>query len=153
MMFNELKIYLPKFLSAESEKNLYDEIRGFINNSLKNRYYTSNLSNQSIVFQGDGIFDLPFYNNSDGLVKSVNCMVISNTCDIDISNKRSLPTHISYCPIIMLSKYKDILIKNSSKTQEQIDDHISAIRRQEVTQMFYLPKNNKLKERVNSTFG
>jgi len=58
MVFNELKIYLPKFLSAESQKELYNEIKEFVNKSLQNRYYTSKLAEFPTIFQGDGLFSI-----------------------------------------------------------------------------------------------
>ncbi len=66
-------------------------------------------------------------------------MVISNTCDIDPDNKRLFPSQIVYSPIFNLNKYKTHLLMNSSKTEHQINDHIQSIKRQEITQIFYLP--------------
>jgi hypothetical protein len=146
MVFNELKIYLPKFLSDESEKVLYDEIKGFIKNSLNNRYYTTKLNDEHIIYQGDGLFELPIYDHGDKTTKKSRSIVISNTCDIDIANKRPLPINISFCPLIRLSKYKNLLLNKSGKTIEQVESHIDSIKRQEITQMFFLPKNDKLEE-------
>jgi hypothetical protein len=139
MKLEDLTIYLPKYLSAESAKALHEELKSFMANSWPNKYYTFGLRYEKVVFQGDGIDNLPFFNYLDRTEKNITCMVISNTCDIELSNRRLLPTFVTYCPIIKLSKYRNILLKHSTDTSQQIEAHIDAIKRQEITSIFYLP--------------
>lgn len=73
-------------------------------------------------------------------VKNVKSIIISNTCDIDKTNLRNFPTRMVYAPIFSLEKYQGFLLKMSEKTPQQIADHISSIKRQRVTQVFYLPQ-------------
>ena len=146
MKLEDLRIYLPKYLSAESEKSLHAEIKSFLANSWPNKYYTSRLQHENIVFQGDAIQDLPFTNHPDSTERLTTCMVISNTCDIDLANKRPLPTLVSYCPIIKLSKYKSLLSAQSAADSKSIDDHIDAIKRQENTSIFFLPSAGSISE-------
>ncbi len=41
--------------------------------------------------------------------------------------------------LFSFKKYKDKITQDSSKSPQAIEDHIAAIKRQEVTQIFYLP--------------
>jgi hypothetical protein len=145
MNFEEIKLYLPKFLSAEAERELLHEMRNFISGTLKNRYYSSFLEKNPIIYQGDGFFNLPLYDYDENKIKHTKSVVLSNTCDVDMENPRKFPIFITHCPLINLSKYKAHL-ERSSITNEQIESHITSIKNQEVTQMFYLPKNQILED-------
>lgn len=148
MKLEDFKLYLPKFLSAESDKELFDSLKGFPNN-IDTRIYTNYLSGTDIIYQGDGINDMLFINLPNTDVKPVPSMILSNTCDIDIENVRNFPSQVVYAPIFNLAKYQEALYKNSKKTKEQIDSHIKAIKNQEITQIFYLPKvDDKLDDSI-----
>lgn len=139
MKLEDFKLYLPKFLSAESEKELFNSLKDFPKN-IDSRIYTNYLSNSDIIYQGDGISDMLFVNLPSPEIKPVPSMILTNTCDIDIVNVRNFPSQVVYAPIFNISKYKEALYKNSKKTEEQIDSHINSIKNQEITQIFYLPK-------------
>ncbi len=139
MRLEDFKLYLPKFLSAESDRELFDSLKDFPNN-IDDRIYTDYLSDSDIIYQGDGIRDMLFVNLPNPDIKPVPSMILSNTCDIDLKNVRNFPSQVVYTPIFNLLKYQDALNKNSSKTQVQIDSHIHSIQNQEITQIFYLPK-------------
>lgn len=139
MDIEKLKIYLPKYLSSEFEKDLFDELKRFPDN-IDQRIYTTYLEDESIIFQGDGIKDLLVVQLPNTEIKEVNSIVLSNTCDIDIENKRNFPSQIVYSPLIPFDKYTATLRSNSSKTEEQLDAHFDSIRKQRVTQIFFLPK-------------
>lgn len=145
MNFDEIKLYLPKFLSSESEKQLFEGLRDFPQN-LDSRLYTSALKNSKNIFQGDGIKDLLVINLPNTTVKEVKSMIFSNTCDVDTSNIRNFQSQIVYAPIFSLQKYKQSLIDNSSKNESEISSHIKAIKEQRITQIFYLPKINNIIE-------
>lgn len=139
MNLENFKLYLPKFLSAESDKELFDSLKDFPNN-IDSRIYTNYLSDTDIIYQGDGIRDMLFVNLPNPDIKPAPGMILSNTCDIDPSNVRNFPSQVVYAPIFNLFKYQEALNKNSGKTKEQIDSHIQSIKNQEITQIFYLPK-------------
>lgn len=138
MILDDLKIYLPKFLSSESERGLYEGLKGFPEN-MDMRIYTNFLENEKIVFQGDGLKDLLVINLPDPKINPSPGMILSNTCDIDTENRRNFPANVVYAPIFNLMKYERMISSSSGKTQEQIDQHIHSIKRQEITQIFYLP--------------
>ncbi len=139
MNLGDLKIYLPKYLSAESERELFSGLKDFPYN-IDERLYTTNLKETDIIYQGDGLTDMLVVNLPNTEVKPAPSIILSNTCDIDTHNVRSFPSQIVYAPIFNLKKYKDSLLKHSTKSKEQIDSHIGSIKRQEITQIFYLPE-------------
>lgn len=139
MNIDDFKIYLPKFLSAESDRDLFKGLKDFPEN-MDDRLYTSYLKDSKLIYQGDGINDLLVVNLPQSDIKPVPGIIFSNTCDIDLENQRNFPSQVVYAPIFNLGKYQLSLINKSKKTKEQIIDHISAIKKQEITQIFYLPK-------------
>jgi hypothetical protein len=139
MSLDDFKLYLPKFLSAESDKELFDSLKDFPGN-IDSRIYTNYLSDSNIIYQGDGINNMLFINLPDREIKPVPSMIFSNTCDIDLANTRNFPSQMVYAPIINLTKYKEVLYTNAQKSKAQIDAHINSIKNQEITQIFYLPK-------------
>ncbi|MCL8009176.1 hypothetical protein M8845_17240 [Gelidibacter japonicus] len=148
MKLEDFKLYLPKFLSAESEKELFDGLKDFPNN-IDTRLYSNYLTETDIIFQGDGISDMLYVNLPNPDIKPVPSMILSNTCDIDIHNVRNFPSQVVYAPIFNLTKYQDALYNKSEKTKEQIDSHIQSIKNQEITQIFYLPEvDSKIKDSI-----
>jgi hypothetical protein len=139
MNLEDFKLYLPKFLSVESNKELFDSLKDFPHN-IDSRIYTHYLSDSDIIYQGDGIKDMLFVNLPNPDIKPVPSMILSNTCDIDLANERNFPSQVVYAPIFNLKKYQEALNMNSKKAKEQIDSHIHSIKNQEITQIFYLPK-------------
>lgn len=106
---DELKKYLPKYLSEENYNNLLTELKSFPYN-IDNRMYTYSLDN-NIIYQGDGIKEMPIIDlaNIGKGVKITNCLILSNTCDMDIANNRLFPASIMYAPIINLANYISVL--------------------------------------------
>ncbi|HOY14464.1 MAG TPA: hypothetical protein PLY70_15055 [Saprospiraceae bacterium] len=139
-------LYLPKYLSAESQKRIFEEIRGFPEN-LNSRFYTTVLKNETNVFQGDGIIDLMVTDLPNSKIENAKCIIISNTCDIDPANTRYFESRLTYAPIFSLEMYKANLEKNNIDKQK-IKAHINAIRSQEITQIFYLPANTEIPEAI-----
>ncbi len=68
MNLEDIKIYLPKFLSAESEKELFEGLKKFPDN-IDTRLYTNYLDDSKIIYQGDGIKDMLIFNISDKEIK------------------------------------------------------------------------------------
>lgn len=139
MDFDKLKIFLPKYLSSESESELFEQLKDFPDN-IDQCIYTSYLKDEPLVFQGDGIKDLLVIQLPKTEIKKVNSIILSNTCDIDQGNLRNFPSQIVYSPLIPFSKYISSINANSSKTEQQLDAHFEAIRKQRITQIFFLPK-------------
>lgn len=138
-MIDELDIYLPKYLSAKSKKELLDTLEKFPENSNKS-FYTYFLKDEEIIFQGDGLKKLYAFNFKSKDIKEINGIVFSNTCDISQENLRNYPSNIVYAPIITLEKYKEKVLIPLNKTTNQIESHLLELKKQRITQIFYLPK-------------
>lgn len=136
--FDLIKIYLPKYLSKDSFKTLIQELKNFPDN-IDDRFYTTNLE-ENIIYQGDGIDGLLLMNLPDKKIDKGKVIVLSNTCDIDENNKRIFPARITYAPIFDLDKYTDSLKRIPDYNEEKIEQHLRAIKKQEITQIFYLPQ-------------
>lgn len=143
----EIKKYLPQYLSSEEQDQLFYDIRNFPDN-LESRFYSYPLVKSEQVYQGDGIVDLLVFNLPSPVVKPAPSMIISNSCDIDQVNQRLFGPRALYSPIFQLNKYMAVLIsehvENGKYPKQKIIDHIKAIKRQEITQIFYLPAGSRL---------
>ena len=130
----ELKKYLPKYLSEEKYNNLLSELKSFPDN-IDARMYTSFL-NDEIIYQGDGIDNMPIIDLTQSSKESqlAPALILSNTCDMDLSNNRMFPSSIMYAPIIKLSKYQSVLSQHCYDVNK-IKNHISNLKQQKITQI------------------
>lgn len=144
--FEDFKIYLPKYLSAEGQTKLFSELSQFPNN-IDGRLYTLRLLDEINIFQGDGLASLWVADLPNERIEKTRVMVLSNTCDISPDNKRLLGPRILYCPIISFPKYES-LVRTQANLPPNFNPsgHCDAIRKQHNSSMFYLPKNDKLGE-------
>jgi hypothetical protein len=142
--FEEIQKYLPKYLSMSETTELLKEIDEQFPEIHPTRVYTSIHDGEETIFQGDGIRNLLFVHLPSSHIQTFNCMVISNTCDIDLKNKNIYPHAICYAPIIRLDKYCQALLKSGKWTSEQIESHTATIKNQKLTTAFYLPRGSRL---------
>jgi hypothetical protein len=147
MPLDDLRVYLPKYLSAENYDQLISQLRDFPAN-IDKRMYTTGLES-NIIYQGDALDDMPvvIIDNLELGVKKRPCMIISNTCDMDLANKRLFPTTIMYTPIVQLCNYEKILLQYG-ESEEKIKNHLSDVKSQKVSNMFYLPSIGNLGESI-----
>lgn len=145
---DELKIYLPKYLSEQNYDLLIKSLKDFPNN-IDSRMYTNYIKDDNIVYQGDIVANFPFaeVDNLEKGKKNCKCIILSNTCDIDLSNKRYFQSRILYAPIIDLDKYKSLLV-NGAVEQRKIDDHISSIKNQKISQILFLPGTSQFNDSI-----
>ncbi|MGM0655692.1 MAG: hypothetical protein ACQETR_10305 [Thermodesulfobacteriota bacterium] len=139
---NEIKKYLPHYLSIDSRKALLRELEDYPEN-IDGRIFTTYLKTEKTIFQGDGFNDFLFVNLPNPKIGKRPAMVISNTCDISKENERKIPNRVVYAPIWNLSKFEQVLL-NSNNRKQSVRDYIEAIKRQEITDVFYLPQCNVL---------
>lgn len=142
--FEEIKKYLPKYLSEESTKSLFEDLKAFPDN-INSRFYGNVLDDELTIFQGDGIRDLPVINLPDIKIKPFPAIVISNTCDISEENERKIEPKILYCPLLRISKF-EIQLRNSKVQEEKISRYINEIKEQRISSIFYLPQGGELPE-------
>lgn len=141
----ELEKFLPKYLSPETEELLFAQLKQFPEN-IDGKFYSIKLRKENVLYQGDGLRELLIINLPEKIEGYVPSIILSNTCDINPENKRLFASRIVYAPIFNLGKYKNKLMQEGIKTEENIEGHIDSIRKQRVTQIFYLPSGDELKE-------
>ena len=142
-IFENVKTYLPKYLSDTQLKKLMADLQmlyGHINTSA---LYAPRVPSDEMLGQGDGIANLLVINLPDVLINPKPSLIISNTCDNSLENVRHLPSSICYCPIFNLEKYGRALLEDGENSQS-VADHLAAIRRQELISVFYLPVGGRL---------
>lgn len=139
---DNIKLYLPQYLSDKERSRLREELAQFPMDGTKDTVYTSALQDADYLLQGDGIGMVPYLNFPDLTIKKVPVLLMSNTCDMSTENKRMNDSRIMYSPIIRLDKYVQLLKRNFP--EERVANHLKDIRAQYVSQILYLPKGGKL---------
>ncbi|TAG88973.1 MAG: hypothetical protein EAZ20_07480 [Bacteroidetes bacterium] len=143
--FDDIKLYLPKYLSEESTKDLFDKLGKFPDN-ISNSLYSNSLSEETNILQGDGMRNFLVINLPEEKVGQAPVIILSNTCDIDLNNSRGyFSSQIVYATIFNLDKYKNRLIENKIKDINSVEQHLDSIRKQLITQILYLPIGGGLK--------
>lgn len=141
-ILDQIELYLPKYLSAETESELFEQIGKFPEN-IDSRFYTNSLKDTEILYQGDGLRDLLFVNLPDPKIGELSAMVISNTCDTYPGNVRFFHPNVVYSPIFSLAKYREKLLSNGIEPN-RVQSHLVSIRKQRITSIFYLPEGPSL---------
>ena len=127
-----LSQYLPFYLTQSAKEGLAKALAEFPHNF---PYYLARYADT--ILQGDGWNELEVINFDTMDRKAIKGIIISNSCDIDPANPRDLPSKISFAPIIKLSTYVSLLAQEIDAAR--IANKIEAIKKQEVTNIFYLP--------------
>lgn len=142
--FDEIKQYLPKYLSPEATESLFEDLKAFTDKP-HDRLYSGVLGSDEQVLQGDGLSYMPISNLPESIIGAGPVIVLSNTCEIDSNNVRALTARITYCPIVKLSKFVETLEKKSVE-KAIIDDTVDSIKRQRTLSIIFLPKAGLLLE-------
>jgi hypothetical protein len=124
----EFKTFLPKYLSTDAQANLFSELKQFPDN-INGRLYTSQLVDQPNLFQGDGIASLWVADLPNEKIGKTRVMVLSNSCDISLENKKLLGPRMLYCPIISFTKYQ-VLARDNLSSGTNLAQHLDEIRKQ-----------------------
>lgn len=134
-IFEQVRVYLPKYLSPTQTRELYDALRQFPNLPT---FYLPPATSDGDLLQGDGwrgFIVSEFHGNRRKIVAGI---ILSNSCDIDTQNTSHLPRRILFCPLISLYEYERALI-HEGLGATQIANILQDIRRQRITDIFYLP--------------
>ena len=143
MTSEEIKAYLPKYLSDKSIEGMLKAFRKYPE-IVPDSFYTNYLTDDEF-YQGDGIGDMIFFNLPDINKKYYPCMLLSNSCDMDNNNIRRFPVNVLYAPIIKLDKYISA-VKNSGNSEQFLSSHIASVKKQTLTNLFYLPAYSNIIE-------
>lgn len=143
-LLDDAQRFLPRHLTEEETSKLFEDIKMYPGNLDKRMYMVPVEEDKHAVLQGDGIGNLLVINLPETEVRPVPALVLSNSCDADISNNRAFPTALCYAPIFRLDKYLDAMRKRQVKSEDYIAQHERDIRRQVLTQIFFLPQSGRL---------
>ena len=134
-LFEQIKLFLPKYLTPEQTRELFSELESFPNNY---NFYLQNPDLSDQLLQGDGWRGFVAINFQTLERKEVSGVILSNSCDVDPNNARNFT---SLCPF--LSPYKAIpLCRYAIKCGPVCSTDrffLTDIRAQRVTSVFYLP--------------
>ncbi|MDD4969490.1 MAG: hypothetical protein PHT07_08685 [Paludibacter sp.] len=148
MNFDDIENYLPKYLSEDSYQKLLTAVKQFPEN-IDQRIYSNILNDYNSILQGDCISNMPVVNLPILKIGNVDCIILSNSCDNFPDHQRYFPTRLTYAPIFNLNKFINKAKEQFELTSDQITGYLSSIKRQEITQILYLPKiENKLEESI-----
>jgi hypothetical protein len=131
---------IPYYLTQDQKDGLTKALRDF---PADTNYYLHAYENE--LLQGDGWTKLQVRSFDTGEKKSILGIILSNTCDVAPENKRDFPAKIAFAPIIPLSAYVTLLYR-SGINQDQVQNKVSSIREQRVTNIFFLPAGSGLQE-------
>jgi hypothetical protein len=134
-LLEQLRIFLPKYLSPSEQKELWEELRAFP--SPRGFYLPSDDVTPDLL-QGDGWRGFVAIDVVSGERKSTRGIILSNSCDVDLSNSRTLLPNLIFAPLISLAAYSARLTSAGLKPAT-IESLIETIRRQEVSNIFFLP--------------
>lgn len=141
---DNFKDQIPYYLTRPQKEGLIEALKDFPNNT---QYYLGNYSNdlKQSVLQGDIFHNLTVYSIQGE--KKLKGIILSNSCDIDTANKRDIPARALFAPLVSIAKFVNLLERNGV-SKESITSKINDVRNQQVTNMVYLPQNDKFEESV-----
>ncbi len=138
---SEIPDYLPKYLTDHSYKELREAVRRFPEIAYDRFYSTYGIA-PGAIYQGDCLCGLPFFRHGKE-ISSAKCFVLSNTCDMEVSeNKRYFNSNIVFAPIIDVKAYTDSLLAKHELLE--VENHLVEITRQRASQIMFLPANAQL---------
>jgi len=137
MNLEDIKLYLPKYLSTESSSAIIEALQDFPKIP-PDRFYTQAHKDSPTIFQGDGLNELIIIDLPNTAIKSGKGIVLSNTCDISQENRRWIQARLLYATILDLAVYTTFL-KDKGIEDTRISNHVQSIKDQYITQIFYLP--------------
>lgn len=139
---DDIKLYLPQYLSSEEQGRLREELAKFPTDGTKDTVYTSIFKDADYVLQGDAIGFMPYLIFPSTDIRKVPVTLLSNTCDMSNDNKRMYDSRVMYAPILNLEKFEMSLRKKYDN--QRVDNLIKSIKAQHISQILYLPKGGSM---------
>lgn len=136
----DLSKILPTYLSDSSRKSLEAELKNFLRNKSISSDPFSPYKNDFFL-QGDLLRKTPFPNwdnDSFSTFNNGNCIILSNTCDIDTGNPRITPLDCVLAPILSVQKYQELL-RRLGHDENRIKSFRKNLMDYKISNLFYLP--------------
>lgn len=141
-ILDEIRKHLPGYLSSTEQVKLISQI---YKDYPDIDYYRSDASTD-FCLQGDGWKGFEIFEFASGQRLSVSGCILSNTCDISPDNKRLQAPNIVFATCVQMEQYERMLLGLTDQRKAQ--NYIDAIRRQSVTNRFFLPATSLQKDFV-----
>jgi hypothetical protein len=132
----QIQDHIPRYLTLDKQRELAAELSNFRDRP----YYTRQHAGE--MLQGDGWSSIEIVRFENRERAKIGGILLSNSCDIEPTNRRDFPSRIVFAPLVKLSAYEERL-------KWRIDDQVianklDAIRAQHVSSIFYLPAGGQL---------
>jgi hypothetical protein len=147
---DEINKLIPPDLSEQKKGRLREGLRQFSESkNSQDQYYTDFYLPSSLNYflQGDLIRELrfPIFNTVTGQYEKqyFDALLISNTCDVDESNKNTVTKKVVLAKLIPVNLYvaslKELAVENAA-------DILTQIKNQQFSNILYLPPNKEQNE-------
>lgn len=130
----------PSYLTDATRDSLDAELNGFLNSNEITQDPFSPF-NMDFFLQGDILRQVPtpgWRESSFVTFNEGNCIILSNTCDIDPSNTRMTPLDCVLAPIFSIEKYQSSL-RRRNYSEARIQSFCTNLMSYRVSNLFYLP--------------
>ncbi|WP_373945035.1 hypothetical protein [Paracoccus marcusii] len=139
------RLALPGYLTDETDKKtIAKELAGLMAGA--RRGYILSQANDKFsgeMLQGDAWKGCPVYSFDIGGVRNVKALILSNSCDVSLDNKRATPPKVTFAPLIRLDKLEERLLQ-AGLSGEAVNAKLDSIRSQIATDVFFLPAEGPL---------
>lgn len=136
--FERVRLHLPPYLTAADKNELIAQIRDHVSNRQETANYFAVIPAATDPLQGDGWRGFTLIDFDSGQRQRVIGLVLSNTCDVQLSNRPGPDERIVFAPLLDLARYKQFL-REAGEPEDRVDQLMVSVRRQEVNRIFYLP--------------
>lgn len=101
------------------------------------------------LLQGDVFEGVPCVLRAAGEISVApkRALLVSNSCDATPENPRPIPLDLTVAPLLRLSRYRQMLLDNGV-AEAKANDAIKSIKRQEKTNIVYLPAGAGIQEEM-----
>lgn len=137
---NDHSFLIPSYLLEESKEALKQALKNFPSPTKPEKFYAES-NNTSLFYQGDGIFEIPFFSldeNGNATVKYYDGMVLSNTCGIDPSNVKSYETYINIAKILNLNEFTNYLVEQGV-SKDKVESLKTDLKENRINNFIYIP--------------
>jgi ABC-type transporter Mla MlaB component len=145
--FGMIEHLFPEYLTKTEKGRLLQALEQFKDDNAKNKWNNKNYShfyspvNYQYFLQGDLVREIryPMWDKSDKSFKKTftDAIILSNTCDLDLSNLRKINKQVVLAPILELQDY----ISEMTQIDDNIEETLQKIKTQSISNILYLPPN------------
>ena len=137
---------IPFYLTAEDRNVLVEELKAISQGGTASYFLTQYQDSfKEDILQGDGWRGFQLFKFDIGERRSVKGLVLSNSCDIDPSNRRDVPTRVIFAPLVKFKDFENVLHR-SKIDKRRIGNKLTSIREQKTSNVFFLPAGGPIAE-------